>query len=113
MKLSLNLCSKSETNAAESKDAGDANLDTCHLIEVNVEASTSIAFSVKLLQEEQSIILSKCRTCFGYTRRGERCRNQRIAGEDEAVWCYHHANQMKKYELYLLLGDRPPSCTWW
>lgn len=93
--------------------SGSDSVDIC------IETSSKIAFSVKLTAEECSKFLLESETCFGYTSKLTRCSNRRksMQGgkemEKEKVWCRHHQNQKSQYQRFHMYGDRPVHCTWW
>lgn len=80
---------------------------------VVVEANASKAFEITLPHQVLTEVREKCNMCFGYTKQGVRCKNMREPVGKSLVWCHHHYNQEKEYQLYLVNNTRPLQCLWW
>lgn len=73
-------------------------------VDVCIEASSKIAFSVQLTVDERSQFLQGCNTCFGYTTKQVQCKNKRKLLQGDQVWCYHHKHQKRDSDDFGYMG---------
>ncbi len=64
---------------------------------VVIEFSDSLAVTIPCTKEEELGLRWTTKQCFGFTCRGNRCKNRR-SPTDRHAWCHHHILQKNLYD---------------
>jgi hypothetical protein len=65
---------------------------------VIIELSDKVAFAVPCTREEELGMMWTTKQCFGFTSRGQRCKNRRHSSNSRQSWCHHHLSQKTFFE---------------